>query len=262
MTAAAKAQKMKKVLLLFCMILVAQFASAYYTAYIDGIYYNIGSTSASVVSKDLNYNSYAGDIVIPESIDYNGKTYPVNLIDMHAFYDCTGLTSITIPSSVKSIFPNAFKGCTKLKRVNICDLSAWCKINFSTPESNPIYYGADLYINGEKPVNIVIPEGLTYIGAHAFYGYSSLKSVNIPTSVTSINSYAFSGCKGLTEVNIPSSVTYIGNWAFYGCTGLTSINIPASVKSSKLGAFTECTNIKSVYISNLSAWCNISFAQA
>ena len=72
--------------------------------------------------------------------------------------------------------------------------------------------------------DVVIPEGVTNIGASAFSGCSSLASVVIPEGVTSIGDSAFSGCSRLTSVVIPEGVTSIGARAFYGCKGLADAN--------------------------------------
>jgi len=78
-------------------------------------------------------------------------------------------------------------------------------------------------------------------------------------NVKYISDYAFSDCKSLSEVNIPSSASTIGKMAFYNCTLLASINIPSSVVSIGENAFRWCKNLKAVYITDLEAWCNITF---
>ena len=96
-----------------------------------------------------------------------------------AFYNCSGLTSVTIPGSVTSIGDYAFSRCSGL-------------------------------------TSVTIPDSVTSIGGYAFYGCSGLTSVTIPDGVTNIGSYAFSGCNGLTSVTIADSVTSIGDGAFSG----------------------------------------------
>ena len=64
-------------------------------------------------------NEYTGNVVIPESVTYNGKTYSVTSVGSSAFHDCSGLTSVTIPNSVKTIGNNAFEGCSGLTSVTI-----------------------------------------------------------------------------------------------------------------------------------------------
>ena len=83
-------------------------ASAY-DVEVDGIYYDISGTTATVTSGD---NKYSGDIVIPESITYNNSKYSVTSIGNNAFWGCSGLTSVTIPNSVTSIGEIAFSGCS------------------------------------------------------------------------------------------------------------------------------------------------------
>ncbi len=163
----------------------------------------------------------------------------VTTIGDDAFYDCSGLTSVTIPNSVTSIGESAFLGCSGLKSVHISDLAAWCKISFSDYDTNPLYYAKHLYMNGTEVKDLVIPNSVTSIGDNAFRSCSGLTSVTIPNSVTSIGDNAFRSCSGLTSVTIPNSVTSIGESAFLGCSGLMS-----------------------VHISDLTAWCKISFSSS
>ena len=208
-----------------------------------------------------------GDVVIPA--EHRGK--PVTGIGSFAFYNCPGLTSVTIPNSVTSIGSYAFDECTGLTGVYITDIAAWCRISFDNPSANPLYYAKKLYLNGTLVTDLVIPSGVTGIGSYAFYECPCLTSVTIPDSVTSIGSDAFEGCTGLasvtigngvtsigsdafsrcyhlTSVTIPDSVTSIGDSAFRGCTRLTSVTIPDSVTSIGYNAFCGCTGLTSVTI--------------
>ena len=124
-------------------------------------------------------------------------TYNDKLGD-YAFYGCSSLTSLTIPSSVTSIGEWAFAGCSGLG-------------------------------------NLTIPSSVTKIANHAFWGCSGLTSLVIPSSVTSIGESAFQECSGLTSLTIPSSVTSIDMNAFEDCSGLTSIYVYPE-KLPKLGS--------------------------
>ena len=98
--------------------------------------------------------------------------------------------------------------------------------------------------------NVVIENGVTYIGLAAFQSCSNLENVTIPNSVTSIGEGAFANCYGLTSIEIPDSVTSIGNYAFYGCSILASVTIPNSVTSIGAFVFSYCSNLASVTIPN------------
>ena len=180
---------------------------------------DFGNSSSNPLyyAKQLYLNGEKiANLVIPDG---------VTSIEGLAFYKCSGLSSVEIPNSVKSIGNGAFDGCSGLTFVNITDVASWCKIDFGNSSSNPLYYAKQLYLNGEKIANLVIPDGVTSIEGLAFYKCSGLTSVEIPNSVTNIGSAAFDGCSGLTSVEIPNSVTNIGSGAFDGCSGLTFVNI-------------------------------------
>ena len=172
----------------------------------------------------------------------------VTSIGYHAFQSCSGLTSVTIPNSVTSIGSGAFDGCGGLTSVHISDIVAWCKISFDDFYSNPLVNAHHLFLNGSEVKNLVIPNSVTSIGDRAFQSCSGLTSVTIPNSVTSIRNCTFYNCSGLTSVTIPNSVTSIGNQAFYNCSGLTSVTIPNSVTFIGYQAFQSCSGLTSVTI--------------
>ena len=175
----------------------------------------------------------------------------------YAFYGCSGLTSLTIPSSVTSIGNEAFHGC--------CGLTSLVIPSGVTSIGDEAFYGCSGLINLTIPssvtrigwsafegcsglTSLVIPSSVTWISGEAFSGCSGLTSLVIPSSVTSIDRSAFSGCSSLTSLTIPSSVTSIGNYAFEGCSGLTSLTIPSSVTSIGWSAFEGCSGLTSIYV--------------
>ena len=186
-----------------------------------------------------------------------------------AFNNCTSLTSVTIPNSVTSIGSYAFSGCSSLTSVMIPNsvtsiggsaFSGCSSLTSVTIPNSVTSIGDDTFYNCSSLTSVTIPNSVTSIGASAFYNCSSLTSITIPNSVTSIGNYAFSGCSGLVSVTIPNSVTSIGDRAFRYCSGLTSVTIPNSVTSIGDRAFRYCSSLTSVYISDVAAWCAISFA--
>lgn len=160
---------------------------------VDGIYYCLqydyntpwgGNryTYAEVISNQ--HGKYSGDIVIPSTVDYEGKTYNVMSIGWGAFERCTSLTSVSIPESVTSIGGRAFSGCISLTSV---DIPQGCKIQ-----------------------------------QEAFKYCTSLTSISIPGGVTGIGDNAFQGCTSVTTIDLPSSIGYIGFEAFVGCVSVTT----------------------------------------
>ena len=146
----------------------------------------------------------------------------VTSIGNYAFYGCSGLTSINIPNSVTSIGNNAFGDCENMERVDITDLEAWCRINFSD-DSNPCGTAHHLYLNGEEIINLIIPATITKVGKDVFQGCSYIKSVEFQGDISEIGTAAFDACSGLTSFDIPNTVTTINNYAFRGCSGLTDL---------------------------------------
>ncbi len=161
------------------------------------------------------------------SYKYNIKTVTIEngatTIGTYAFSAFLYMTSVEIPNSVTIIGDYAFYHCTSLPSIDI-------------------------------------PNSITGIGASTFSGCSGLASVTIGSSVTSIGDGAFSDCSSLTSVEIPNSVTGIGASAFSGCSGLASVTISGSVTSIGDDAFFGCSRLTSVNLSDIEAWCNITFS--
>lgn len=138
----------------------------------------------------------------------------LNEIGMFAFNSCRNLTYINIPKNVKSINERAFDGCNNLRSIFISSIEAWCRIQFSAPNANPLYYGKYLFLNDDIVTNLIIPSGITVIGKWAFYGCKSLATITIPGSVTQIEENAFKGCRNLRHVSIPKKNTKLLKFAF------------------------------------------------
>ena len=142
-------------------------------------------------------------------IKYVSISEGVTTLRAAAFPNCSALTTVSLPSTLRSIGEGAFIGCRALTEVTI-------------------------------------PQGVTSISPQTFSGCRALASVTIPDSVTSIGRRAFYECYALTEVTIPGHVTSIGSEAFWACSGLTSVTIPDSVETIADGAFYFCRNLQSI----------------
>ena len=169
-------------------------------------------------------------------VSYHGNIWHTSNDElcMYAFSGCSGLTSLTIPSSVTEIGSYAFEDCSGLTSLTI--------------PSSVTSIGWYAFEGCSGLTSLTIPSSVTEIGRETFMGCSGLTSLTIPSSVTSIGWSAFSDCSGLTSLTIPSSVTSIGYYAFSGCSGLTSLTIPSSVTSIDDNAFSGCSGLTSIYV--------------
>ena len=225
---------------------------------IDGFRYLLDSdtkTATLVLKTDGNYS---GDIIIPEKVKGNdGVEYIVASLGASCFEGCSGLTSITIPSSVISLGNSCFRGCSGLTSVTIpssvTSLGNYCfqgcgGLTSITIPSSVTSLGESCFNGCSGLTSITIPSSVTSLGNYCFNGCSGLTSITIPSSVTSLGRSCFSGCSGLTSITIPSSVTSLGRSCFSGCSGLTSITIPSSVTSLGWDCFSGCSGLTSITI--------------
>lgn len=159
----------------------------------------------SIVDGVFSGCSNLTSINIPEGITSIGKS---------AFSDCISLVNITIPDSVTNIDNYAFYNCTNLSTVYITNLTAWCNIDFGDIAANPMWSGADFYINSALITELEIPDEITKIKNYTFYGAASITSLTIPDHVAGIGAAAFASCSNLASITIPDSVTSVGAAAF------------------------------------------------
>ena len=211
-----------------------------YTQYFNFTLLNDGSYEISGVK-----GNYPAELVIPST--YLEKA--VTSIGASAFSNCTNLRSIKIPESITDIGKGALHG--SIQHLYINNVKAWLGIkSVDASNGHPMYYG-ELHIldnDGNEISELVIPDGVTYIGIYKFYNCKNLKTVTIPNSVQGISIGAFENCTNLMSVYMPNSMTEIGWSSFAGCSSLTSITIPDGVTSIGSCAFNNCSSLTSVVI--------------
>ena len=193
-----------------------------------------------IMKKDHD-TEYNGKLMIPSSVEHEGKTYSIVEIGgtirwttteykrvedkrrkggyrvepyeaSHRIdgFGNTKISEIVIPSSCKRIGSSAFKGCENLKEISI-------------------------------------PSTVSIIGSDAFSRCTKLKEISIPGTVSIINNGAFSGCSNIKKIIIHDGVKKIENFAFSGCK-IKNISIPASVDTISDYAFHSCEELKEVII--------------
>ncbi len=217
---------------------------------VDGIIYIINNNKATVTyPRFYNSSTYSGNVIIPETVIYNGTIITVTSIGDNAFSDCSGLTSVTIPNSVTSIGDKAFSDCSGLTSVTI---------------SNSVTsIGDKAFSDCSGLTSVTIPNPVTSIGDKAFLGCSSLATLNFNaiscSDFSSTESYRPFSNLNISTINIGDSVQKIPAYFAAGLNQLTSINIPNSVTTIGNFAFSGCNGLTRVDISDIASWCNISF---
>ena len=237
------------------------------------------------------------EVEIPASVVSNGHKFIVVELAANLFRNNHTLQKITIPNTIVRIGEGAFYDCNPHVYFQ-GDITDWCAIDFADWNSNPISNEKEFYINNcPFDVDLRIPNGTKKIGNYAFRNLEKLRSVTIPNSVTTIGKFAFRYCLSLTSINvsannsnyssvdgvlfnkdktmlitcpegksgiytIPNSVTSIGYCALIDCSKLTSVTIPNSVTNIGEQAFSGCSSLTSVHITDIEAWCKITFANA
>ena len=235
------------ILALLLAIKVAAFGKVEFE--VEGLHYSVTSESdltvdvisagwkeRDAIDGDNLLGYYAKDIVIPETVKYNGSIYTVTGIADEAFKYCSYLSTITIPSTVIKIGKDAFQDCYRLSSI---DLGKSIKT-----------IGNGAFYNCRNLPSITFPNSLVEIGSNAFINCYRLESVIIPNSVEKIGTEAFSFCKNLKYASIPGSLKKIERGLFEHCTNLRAVDIKDGVKEIGQSAFSECNELDSIVIPN------------
>jgi len=177
-----------------------------YDVEVDGIYYGLIGTRKAYVKQPGDWmtqgKAYSGDIVIPEQITYNGRTYTVTSVGEGAFAGCDSLASVQLPSTMRALSACAFLGCTNLRQVSF-------------------------------------PATLQAVNACTFMGCTSLQQVALPRHAELVDSFSLYCCASLTSVVLPHSVRTICGGAIEHLPALTDLYCFSSIPPiAEPGAFT------------------------
>ena len=176
--------------------------------------YTEGEDIHAELMSDRNNKAYKEPIItVPDSIEYLKKKYPITAIRTDAFKACYNLTSITLPSIIKSIGTQAFRNCANLQKIEI-PASV-------TTLGDELFWGC----KNLQEVVFLSDNNITELPANIFQDCDTLESIELPSSIQYIYGDAFRGCKNLLEIDIPENVDSIGERVFNGCKKLDKIYI-------------------------------------
>lgn len=211
-----------------------------------GEYMFIGCTNLVTVNiEDGNACFYSHDGIVYDSdnalvVCPPGRTAPVTVsetavkIKPGAFYSCSRIPSVYVPSSVKEIGMDAFNGCESLQTAII--------------EPGITEIPRAMFSGCSSLAEFTIPQGVETIGREAFRECYSLKHIALPNGVRKIGDSAFVSCSALESIDLPQTLTEIGMNSFWGCDSLNTIAIPDSVTKLHAQCFMYCFGLETIII--------------
>ena len=170
------------------------------------------------IDEDWNANAPWYDVSLRLRIKKVVVEKGITYVGTWAFYDCSEMTSVSLPTTLETMGASVFMDCTSL-------------------------------------TSVTIPDGVTFISGDFFRGCTSLKSVTLPDSLRETGGCTFMYCTSLTSVRLPATLLSISWQMFKDCKSLTSLTIPRSVVNVKQDAFSGCTALKNVtYTGTTADW--------
>lgn len=191
----------------------------------------------------------AEPLVLPASLTsigsyaYSACTNITGVIDLpeglttlgtYAFQSCRKISSVTFPTTLKTIPAGVCSNCDILSNINL--------------REGATTIGANAFEYCTKLTSAAVPTTVTSLGIYAFYECSGITDVTLPNALSKIDNYTFYYCTSLKNVNIPTSLTTIGDYTFYNCTGISAMVLPAAFKTLGQYSFANCTNLKTFIV--------------
>ena len=237
----------------------------------DGVFAETGIVNISLPNVDyigeraFEYCTYLNEIQLSESMSHIGSgafnhcsllnkiTIPEGITTLYkdTFNYCSKLEAISLPSTLTTLY-GSFYGCTSINRVDIKNFEMWCNLEIVQSEGylggcTPLddSNGGDIYVNGDKLINVTFPNNITNIREDLLLNCTSVKSVSFGSRVSKIGDGAFNGCSNLSTIDLPKSIISIGASAFKN-TSLISVDIPEGVTIISGQTFSGCKQLKVV----------------
>ena len=211
-----------------------------------GYIFGTASYTGGVATKQYYSSSGYSTYYIPESLKAVSVTGGRLLYG--AFYNCTGITSLSLPKDLTEIGNYALYNCAGL-----------------TGQALPkgvTKIGSYAFSDCSGLTELVLPVSVESIGAYAFQNCTALCDISIPEKVTSIESYLFSGCTSLKNITLPAGVQTIGTYAFRNCSSMTEITVPDSVTEIGSAVFSGCGSLQNMALPFVGSSSSLTSASA
>ncbi len=206
----------------------------------NGMYYLITSEDDLTCAVATGNKAYAGNVVIPATVTFEGVTYKVTAIAANAFKDCKRLKSIDL-GNVTEMGDYAFSGCTSLATIDLKNVTEISSSAFS----------------GCTSLTTIDLKNVTKIGTSAFLGCRSLTTIDLK-NVTKLGASAFANCTCLESVDLQNFTKLSGT--FYGCSSLKKVEGTQNLKTlftsystngDIWGSFEGCSSLTSLDLPNV-----------
>ncbi len=202
--------------------------------------------------KNGTTNSYyQGEVCIPSSIMVNGQSLTVVGITEYAFMNCTNLTKVVAPATVKSVGKMAFYNCSLLEDVDIegslTEIPDYCFSGCKTLRKLMVTgtvnrLGVGAFTKCSSLTDLRVPDGVTTIEENCFQS-AGLNRVVLPETVIQLRKLAFNSCSKLKEIGVPKGITALEDSVFYGCSSLLTAYLPPTMTSIGVGSFAGCRSL-------------------
>lgn len=186
------------------------------------------------------YDKKGDTAVIPETVEYGGKSYQVVAIAApdysRVFYDTNkNIKHVSLPKTLHIVGDNAFSNCTNLKEINL--------------NENVDSIGHHAFYNCTSLKSITVPSKIKVLGEYCFHHCDNMEEINLPEGLTTILQDALSWNAKIQKLTIPSTVTYMGNWALYANNSLKTLRMNTNT-APQLGqeVFGSCSNLHIIYV--------------
>lgn len=263
---------MKKILTILMVFLCASAMGQEVLFESDGIVYGVTSEAERTVEVEfygyLLNSAYSGAITIPQTVEYEGQTYTVTALGEEAFESCTGVTSLTLPATIRSIGAYCFYNCSftslqlpdslrsignqaflysyvtslhlPAKFEEYGEATFWARnlTSITVDEANPRYRSIDGYLYSKDSLTLcIVPDGVTGV-------------INVPSYVRHLGRQVFGFNANATSVSLPEGLTSIGDFAFNCCSSVNNIVIPSTVTSIGICPFSYCPSLTNLSIAD------------